>query len=1707
MNKKRKFNRGIKYLLLVALAISSFLLPRLTAFAADNGLKNVNGNKKITEKLIGQYSLNYTGNINFYGNEKQGASGGSPNTVYNTWDGNGAFSGNYDKIKKNLEKGFTNNSTFARLEKSNGATGIKAAYLVWQTSVQGKDSEVTVLKEAQRTPVYFAAANGSLQTVTPQYAAVDKRKVQNGTTEDKNTGTIEKAAISYTFSCMYADVTSYVQKYGFTTYGVAGIPYALSKKYNKDTGSHMGESCSNWQLIVVEENPKQNVRAVAIKVGSQFNYTWESNPNPSSDKEEDQYIWKDNSMTMNLNLDKYWTKKYSDENTRVKGQLMVIGISSVTTEEGDKDKGKFSVTIKDKDKNKDAKTLNHLVQNSYLYKDDTVAGTYSESAIRGKICNFTIDGKDKNSPGFDTNNFSVSVTDRTWVTLYAVGMAVDIADYDPVGKQDTKIEDNKVTITGSETVDTDQKNTGYYNGSMAVTLDEDLEKPESASFTVYNKQDGSNNTYKYSGSDTKKITYDAKKHTLALDGITNIGNGSYVKYTVTAPLKDEPEKATITNRHQVTGILCSVGAQTSIEKKHPEVTSSAKVPFPAGAKGYFTLKVVGTDGTTSKIKIKVITDTKDFINASEVNARFSIVGSESTNKHGVTLVDADGNPVSQVQYKLAPSVTTLREVADQPDKYYVKRDDGTIVYKSKWKTTVPNLRIRYDKEEYTYAVGAATRMDGTSRINDRGYSWNNDKDKKSTVNNMHVWHSDVQETVSLQINVANMGISYVDGVVPVNGEYTITLKHPELEITYQDGESDKAKSYTQKNDSHLIYKAGASVDLMNTTNAHLNFKKNGYEPVTEKEWYKKNSDGTKKYYDQDARYLLEKVKNFTDGDDFKTKNVTLYTNWKKVQDEITVYYRSAGTGDSSDKWKNNNTPSAHCTDDSHKHSAYYHLDGNRTIMHAVMDKKSHTVKYTEGGKKKSETCNYLRRQKDSSGNLVYSYSKTTIKKSEIDAKTATIDLLNTTTALNAPAGTSATGYWRIGSISGPKISYDALNGDDAVRAYHRLSQYADSDRKVYVYADWKGKSHTLAFDANGGKLPDGGAKTVTITVRSSDHHDVSWNTPSRKGYTFLGWYDAPSGGTQVYDEDGLCKNEGKYWSGSVCVYDGDYTVYAHWKAREASYTVRHWKQKAGGNAAIHDQNNYDLAETATKKAKIGTKVTPPVKTYAGFVSPTVQTGTVTADGKLVIDYFYERQFYNVTLHAGTGIEAVYGGGAYRYGQSVTIDASLKTGYHWSHWSGSFEQDTKNYTFTMPMSNVELTANGEANKYTIHFDPNGGSGHIDDIAATYDEDVVLPGIIRADGTAAYEKYTLDGVNVTGDVISGAIPKGMMAGYEEETEESEETETPEDVDSENKNGAVEEEVSEIPGNADPENKNDSVEEKSVEKEQEDSDSTENVDEESNDEDATEISEDTGRNEKAAAPVKKVYASVFMGWSLENGRNTFIPQWKAGDAVRNLVAEDGGEITLYAIWDDCPWIQANDLYYTLDQAQRGVITEAEILSHATASDREDGSPIAPGTNPAASDPALFTSFTIPDYQTSEFTNLQHDFSATENLTVVDHVGNTYIKQITVHVTDTTPKEITQMDLTGVTRFIDSKYYNKTFDEGGLEDNSIWKVNPEYKAALESALNNMNSDTPVETYVFSKETIKQMKQYVETHGIGNSKEPDALNNFYHQFLAPNRK
>ena len=1231
MKEQRKLNKGGKMLLLFTLVISSIFLFRPSTVKADINV-NINKEKQVVTDMIGQYTMNYTGDVNFFGFDQYPQ---YSNKNYNEM----ITDDDFKSVVNTIGKGNIKNSSVASLKKTAGATKIEAAYLVWETSVQGKNNTDLVKKTANKA-VYFAGATdvgAFTKKVNATYAAVDMREPQQGSKD-------------YTFSCMYADVTATVQKYGYGKYGVANIPYANSAAYNAATGTHLGESSAAWQLIVIEQNGKAKVRAISLKVGSHFNYQQENGK------------WTGNPVDMNLNLGDCKTNQYIDNNSKVEGELLLLGTNAAIVTNSDKANNSFGLKLYDQtNKGELAYSNDGLIGHSYFYNGSTKLSS-NLSSVRGMLTDFSMNQKNSLHPGFSSKKFRAEASDSSWSTLFVVGLAVDVADYDLISNQDTTVTSAaSATVTGGIQVKTDQPDTGYYDGKLVVTLDDALTPIKGETiFTVLDKGVKNPKEKKLVYGTAKELKYDAAKHTLTLSGYDNKADGSYVGYTISCSVKENSGKKVFKNQYEVTGKLRSQKTNTGIEKK-TEPLSSQAVPMYR-----FTVKMDKTAGKNIDIQ------------------RFNSSGRYTS----LFTVSADQKLLS--------------------GDYYVGSVD-----------------------------------------------------------------------------------------IPYNG-------------------------------------------------------------------------------------IVSAVPTFNTG--------CVFSMWTDLNEK---------TGVSTER-------------------------------------------------------------------------------------KATSDMVN-----------------------------------DKTYAYER-------------------------------QMP---AYNVTLTL------------------------------TGVLDE--------------------------------AVYTVCHWKQKTTGIASDHDDKNYELAETETKKAQIGSKVTPAVKIYTGFDSPKTQTKAVTADGKMVIDYYYERHLYNVTLNAGTGIENTTGGGTYRYGQNVMIDAAVKEGYHWSNWTGNYTGgsggdqtvDTKKFTFTMPSVDVTMTASAEANKYTIHFDPNGGAGHIDDIETTYDTDVTLPDVWNADGTAAYVKYTLDGQNVTEDVISGAIPKAMMAGYEEEDTESDDTENndaeSEDIESEDAETDTDMAEADAPDDMD--------------ETEEDSDDADETDlsgdamlEKRTEDDAVDMDalkdadlDKTEEDKKAEAPKKKVYASIFMGWALEDGKDTFIPKWKAGDIVRNLVAEDGGEITLYAVWDDCPWIQAQDLYYTLEQAQSGFITEEEILSHATATDREDGSPILPGTNPAPSYPEVFTSFMIPDYQAGEFTNLQHDFATSENLTVVDHTGNTYVKQIMVYVVDTTPV-VEKPE--GKTRFISEKYFKLDHEHGGLEENSIWMTNPEYHAALQRAFDNLKNDTPEDEFLIPHETILEMKQYVQDHGIGNSKEPGTLTEFYNRFMAPNK-
>lgn len=228
-----------------------------------------------------------------------------------------------------------------------------------------------------------------------------------------------------------------------------------------------------------------------------------------------------------------------------------------------------------------------------------------------------------------------------------------------------------------------------------------------------------------------------------------------------------------------------------------------------------------------------------------------------------------------------------------------------------------------------------------------------------------------------------------------------------------------------------------------------------------------------------------------------------------------------------------------------------------------------------------------------------------------------------------------------------------------------------------------------------------------------------------------------------------------------------------------------------------------------------------------------------------------------------------------------------------------------------------------------------------------------------------------------------------------------------------------------------------------------------------------------------------------------------------VNNLTSDFNGNVTLTAVWDDTPVITAQDRYFTVDDSQSGKITLEELLSTAKVVDDLDAD--------------ITDKLTVKNYHPDNYNQFKSDGSVKIVYTVTDNSGNKAEVSVMAYIVDTTAVE---EEKNTYVRFIGPDYYKESYENGGLEENSIWRNDPEYAATLERAMQNRLSmtygyneatffnipikakkaasesrDHLVEQWVFTKDDIKAVKEYVNEHGIGNIKEPDALANFRLQF------
>lgn len=120
------------------------------------------------------------------------------------------------------------------------------------------------------------------------------------------------------------------------------------------------------------------------------------------------------------------------------------------------------------------------------------------------------------------------------------------------------------------------------------------------------------------------------------------------------------------------------------------------------------------------------------------------------------------------------------------------------------------------------------------------------------------------------------------------------------------------------------------------------------------------------------------------------------------------------------------------------------------------------------------------------------------------------------------------------------------------------------------------------------------------------------------------------------------------------------------------------------------------------------------------VSPTDTTGpwSLTLNAGTTVQFATAWNTYTITIRKGTGIADItapawgwtgnYKQGTATHGDSMTINASCNTGYHWGSWSGTYSTTTQNYTFTVDKA-VDVTANAVANTYTVAYNGNGNTG--------------------------------------------------------------------------------------------------------------------------------------------------------------------------------------------------------------------------------------------------------------------------------------------------------------------------------------------------------------------------------------------------------------
>ncbi|CAK7021313.1 MAG: hypothetical protein EUB_02143 [Eubacterium sp.] len=630
----------------------------------------------------------------------------------------------------------------------------------------------------------------------------------------------------------------------------------------------------------------------------------------------------------------------------------------------------------------------------------------------------------------------------------------------------------------------------------------------------------------------------------------------------------------------------------------------------------------------------------------------------------------------------------LKSGAVYPDKATLNEDltviDGEVfkLY-AQWRAN--NYTIKFDgnsadsgdmdTQNMTYDTAADLTINSYTKTGYTFTGWNTQSDGKGTA------YADGE-------NVKNMTADD-GGVVPLYAQW-------------------RANSYTIKFEGNTA-DGGSTQDQAMTYDQAANLTLNGYTKIgyTFTGWNTQSDGGGTAYTDG------KNVKNMTPDE---AGVVTLYAQWRANSYTIKFDENSADGGDTAAQSMIYDT-AAHLTTNGYTKTGYTFTGWN-----TQSDGKG--TAYADGENVKNMTAD--------DGGVVPLYAQWRANSYTIKFEGNTADGGSTqdqAMTYDQAANLTLNGYTKIGyTFTGWNTQSDG-GGTAYTDGKNVKNMTPDEAGVVTLYAQWRANSYTIKFDENSA---DGGDTAAQSMIYDTAAH-LTTNGYTKTGYTFTGWNTQSDGKGTAYADGENVKNMTADDGGVV-------PLYAQWRAN--SYTIKFEGNTADGGSTQDQAMTYDQAANLTLNGytKIG-------YTFTGWNTQSDGGGTAYTDGKNVKNMTPDEAGV-VTLYAQWRANrytikfdgnTADGGGTpeqamtYDTAAHLTANGYTKTGYSFTGWNTQPDgggttymdgQNVINLTVTEG-EEVSLYAQWRANRYTIKFDGNtADGGSTANQAMTYDQEANL-----------------------------------------------------------------------------------------------------------------------------------------------------------------------------------------------------------------------------------------------------------------------------------------------------------------------------------------------------------------------------------------------